>query len=517
MMQNEPAPAASFFHGGDFRALLRARTTLLRRIFLAIALPCVVAGALLPARFKARAVLTVLPAPEFTVRQDAGSRNFSAAMLALDQIMKSETAILESDALHAATLRAMGLAAIYPDIAQETAPGIAMRTLGGLWQFLSSPWLGNAKLDPGDRALVKFSRHVNVVPAKDSNVIEVSFTHADARIAAVALNAMLAEYARDRSSLYHDPQLAVVRAQLAQLANAADAAQRAESAFKARMGISNLQAQRDLALRRQDELRASEAAAEAEAAAQSARLATLQKTQTTTPSPATLYQERDATQVQALDGAILDLRGKLATAREHYRDTSRHVRDLQTELRARESERGTALHDPTIAAHRAGRTLAQDNLDMALASAAADLASAHARAAQLKLALTAVAAELRGLDGLEVQLAGLERARVAAADAYASTAHVLAEQGLTEAEDALRLANVRLVQPATPPLSPMPWKILLALGGVFAGAAAGIGVVLVEYARRPLLFTADGVAQLCGLPVLGIFELGETQAAQPPG
>jgi uncharacterized protein involved in exopolysaccharide biosynthesis len=75
-----------------------------------------VAAALLRPSYRATATLAVLPAPEYTVRGAAGSHDSSTVSLALDQIMKAETAILDSDDLHAATLRKLGPAAVYPAI-----------------------------------------------------------------------------------------------------------------------------------------------------------------------------------------------------------------------------------------------------------------------------------------------------------------------------------------------------------------------------------------------------------------
>ena len=62
-------------------------------IFGAILSLSLVLAALMPARYRASATLAVLPAPEFTVRPDAGSREQAANPLAMDQIMKAETEI----------------------------------------------------------------------------------------------------------------------------------------------------------------------------------------------------------------------------------------------------------------------------------------------------------------------------------------------------------------------------------------------------------------------------------------
>ena len=109
------------------------------------------AAALISPAYRAAAVLAVLPSPEFTVRQAAGSHDSSASALALDQIMKAETEILGSDDLHAATLRRMGPATLYPDVFAAARPGAMHRLLHGIAEILLSPW----RTPPADAAAAR--------------------------------------------------------------------------------------------------------------------------------------------------------------------------------------------------------------------------------------------------------------------------------------------------------------------------------------------------------------------------
>ena len=219
-------------------------------------------AAVLPAHYRATASLAVMPSPEFTVREDAGSHALNNAALALDQIMKAETEILGSDDLHEATFAQFGTGSqpvlpgalvVYPDLSPDAHANPVLHAAKALVAFLASPWRGASNHGPAatlETALTRFANDLRVLPAKDSNVIDVSFTLKDASLSARVLNAMLDRYAALRRRIYNDPQLAVAQRE----ADAAFARVRQAdtdmTAFKAREGFSDFAAERDLKLRR---------------------------------------------------------------------------------------------------------------------------------------------------------------------------------------------------------------------------------------------------------------------------
>ena len=97
-------------------------------------------AAMLPPSYRAAATLAVLPSPEFTVRAAAGSHELNASALAMDQIMKAETEILGSDALHQATIARVGPAMLYPDVFAPAPRNLVRRVVHALAATLLSPW-----------------------------------------------------------------------------------------------------------------------------------------------------------------------------------------------------------------------------------------------------------------------------------------------------------------------------------------------------------------------------------------
>jgi uncharacterized protein involved in exopolysaccharide biosynthesis len=493
----------------EFIAHLRARRRGGAKIFAMSVAAGLLIAALVPARFRATATLAVLPAPEFTVREEAGSRTFNSSALALDQIMKAETEILESEDLHADTLADLGIGAVYPSLDPAVPRSLPVRLMSSIVGLLLSPWRvrpGNPVAALQDRALSRFADDLLVLPAKESDIITVSFGNRSGEVAARAINDLLARYAQRRGHLYDDPQVMVVRRETDALAVAVRDADAALASYKRVHAISDSFAERALLLHRQSDAAQALADAQAAGAEQHARLAVLDRQISEVSRPVPLYQEQDAdTRLTAIDASLVDLRANLGVARTHYLDSSRRVTDLQAQLQVREAERAQMASQPNPSVVRAGRSLAVDPLLVDRAHAAAEQAAAAAHAAALLTELADVAGALARLEAAETSLAELARRKGVADANFAAASRVLAEQRLTEAEDALRMANVRVIQPARPPLRQTATRLLICLASVLLGAMAATLWFLVGYAARPTFLTGEGLAYATGLPVLGVF------------
>lgn len=497
---------------GEFLAYAWVNRRLATTTFAAVLLPLLLLSAILPAHYEATATLAVLPAPEFTVRQDAGSRAQNASALAMDQIMKAEAEILASDDLHDAAIGTLGLATLDSDLAE---PRHGLRPLHAL-RWLASPWLGAS--DDSDagrraRALERFGQQLTVHATKDGNVIELHFTHRDPTVAARALDALLAAYAQRRARIYDDPQARTVRGERDSIARDAVAADQRLAGFKATHRIANFEQERDLLIKRlsdTDQARADAASTEAENTARAAFLAAELRR---LPATVGLYREFDPDiRLQTLDDSLADLRGRLAAARVHYRETSRLVTDLRAQLAARTAERATLAADASPSVRRSGRSPAIDQLQLDLARATTERAAAAARRQALERSETGLTLRIATLNAAERGLGALQRDKDLRDEALRTASQVLAERSMVEAAETLRLANVRVIQPARVPQRPTDLKLLLALAGFVLGAGAAAGALVWRFAGRPAFFTAAGLAQASGLPVLAVFTQAEPTA-----
>ena len=474
-------------------------------------------GAVLIApRYRTTAVLAVLPSPEFTVRAAAGSHEVNASALALDQIMKAETEILGSDDLHAATLRRLGPEIVYPEVFASTSGGVFERAAHDMAHLLMSPWhtpASDAAAAQTETGLRRFRADLGVLPAKDSNVITVTFDSRDGTVAAKTVNALLALYAEQRTRLYDDPQLGIVRREAAEGARAVAASDQALVDFKRAHAISDYDQERDLLLHRRSQTEQAIADAQATATEYTARLASLGRALRAEPSTIGVFQENDAdNRLLAVNAGLQDVRAKLAAASDKYKDTSRVVTALRAEVASHEAE-ATRLSRPTSSVIRQGRNPSIDPLRLDRARATAELAASEARLASEQSQAGEISASLARLNAEEASLANLLRQKASADQNYRDASRILAERHLSEAEDASRLANVRVIQPAMVPQTPRALPLLVLAAGLILGLIAAAGWVLVRFVSRPVFLTGEGLASASGLPVLAVFTRGAEQVS----
>ncbi len=466
-------------------------------------------ASLLRPSYRATAILAVLPSPEFTVRAAAGSHDANASALALDQIMKTETEILNSDDLHAATLRKLGPQTIYPDIYNPQPPGMLRQAIHAVTSVMLSPWRvapRNEQAARDERGLRSFKGDLSVLPAKDANVITVTFDNRDGAQAAGTVNAMLALYALRRSRLYDDPQLELVKREADAGALAVTEADRALAEFKRNRAISDYDQERGLLLQRRSQAQQQVADASAAVNEYQARLVSLGRLLSTEPATIGVFEEKDPdTRLLAVNAGLQDARAKLAAAADKYKDTSRVVSTLRAQIASNQAEASRLSQNAAASVVRRGRNPSIDPLHLDHARAMAESAAASARLAADRDQLQEITSSLVRLDADEAGLAVLQRQKASAEQVYRDTGRILAERRLSEAEDARRLANVRVIQSASVPQAPRALPLLvIAAGLVLAVFAAGTWVLGV-FLLRPVFLTGEGLEVATGLPVLAVF------------
>jgi hypothetical protein len=162
---DDPAPLVEFLAYAYVRRR-RAAVILIGIMALAFAI-----AAVLPSYYRATSWLAILPSPEFTVRQDAGSHAVTSAVLALDQVMKAESEILQSDELHEQTMlgmaadsgrpASMAAASLYADLDPQNSPSIVEQIGHALIHYAVWVWRNDTATHadgPMDTALRRFSR-----------------------------------------------------------------------------------------------------------------------------------------------------------------------------------------------------------------------------------------------------------------------------------------------------------------------------------------------------------------------
>ena len=461
-----------------------------------------------PAHYKAIATLAVLPAPEFTVRPDAGSREQAATTLALDQVMKAETEILSSDDLHLAVLAEVGADKVYPGSTsreRSAASKFAHSTLDAIFSiWTAAPTdLAASKVE---QELRRFRSDLLILPAKDSNIVAVSFTSKHPRQAATVVNTLLALYAIKRKQLYDDPQLDAIRREKAALEMQAADADRRLTAFRRNLDIYDFSIQRASLLQRESNSEQALADVSSLIAELEARTASISQYIHKEPASIDLYREADPdTRLQIAKTASQDIETRYAEAAERYTTGSRLLVRLRAQVEARRSAVQAMEKDQGASVSRRGRNLDRDQLKLDQQRALADLAAAKSRSRSLDAQCRELTRSLHDFDQGESALHSLEREKRSADENVSGINKLLSERHLTEAEDALRFANVRVIQPARVPQAAQPLAIYIVASGILIGLmAAGVWVTCV-FVRREVFLSEQALADHFRIPVLATF------------
>lgn len=465
---------------------------------------------LVPPRYEAEASLVVLLGPEYTVRPEAGTDAVASGTLDSDQIMKAEIEILNSDDLHRAVIRAIGVARICPDCLMP--PGTlarvrdAVRTaIDGLRGILGLATGAERAITPLDRALIAFDDALSVEATKDANVVTISYRHKDPVLAAMAVNTLVARYQQLRQALYSDPQLPLVERQVGALSRQLAAAEARLAAFKQSHAIANYGMQRDLLLRRQQDLASGLQDSETLIDELQHRLAALRGELASVPVNVTAYSEKDPdSRTATLQASLQDLQGRAADLGTRFLPGSRVMQDLRAQIDGRVQALAALRADRSASVVRTGRNGNWDTLDLDRARARADLTAAQAQRTTLTAQLAAVGGAIADLTAEEAKLDALSRERDVADDNYRAMVRVLDNRRMIEEVDARRVPTVRMIEAARVPLRPRSLTLLIfAAGLLFSGIGAVVTVLLADLFRLRVIAPATLERRL-GIPVLAI-------------
>jgi uncharacterized protein involved in exopolysaccharide biosynthesis len=212
-----------------YLSLLWKHKFILAAVFLITTAAIFVGSGLLPARYEADASLLVRQGREFAYRPEVGSS--SSSMLALDEIVNSEVAILGSRELARQTVEEIGALTMYPDLAESDDPATIP-----------------------DAAVAIFRDHLTVRGVDESSIIRLRFEHSEPRIASEALNLLLSHFESKHLEIFRDPRSEFLEEQLTTFQGGLRTAENSLEAFRQEFGVFDLAEQKRLLLVRRSDL-----------------------------------------------------------------------------------------------------------------------------------------------------------------------------------------------------------------------------------------------------------------------
>ena len=324
-------------------------------------------------------------------------------------------------------------------------------------------------------------KKLEIMPSRESSVVEISFKGADPAFAAAVANAFADEYQEISVQLKTEPAKkasSYFNEQTKQLRDNLEAAQARLSKYQQEKGIVSLDNNRvDTELSRLSDLSAQLVAAQTQAMEASSR----ERMATGVGSP----DVANNALVQSLRVSLASGEAKLAEAASRYGRNHPAYQSAQAEVGKMRAELNAALGSVSKSVGANAQVYRQREAELR-----AELAAQKTRVLELNRTRDELGVMLKDLDSAQ-------RAFDAASNRFSQTRiEAQAEQ-----------SDISILNPAVPPTAPSGPRVLLnTLVSIVLGTILGVGLaLLLELVNRPVRSTGD-IKDMLGIPVLGTIE-----------
>lgn len=325
-------------------------------------------------------------------------------------------------------------------------------------------------------------KKLEIVPSRESSVVEISFKGADPAFAAAVANAFADEYEKITVQLKTQPAKkasSYFNEQTKQLRDNLEAAQARLSKYQQEKGIVSLDNNRvDVELQRLNDLSGQLVQAQTAAMEANSRQAAAGSA-LTSPDVAN-------------NALIQQMRANLATAEGKFADTSQRYGRNHPQYQSAKAELDKVRGELNAALGTVSR------------SVGANAQVLRAREAELREAVAQQKAKVLELNRARDELGVLLKDLDSAQRAFDAASQRFSQ---TRIEAQSEQSDISLLNPAVAPTEPSGPRVLLnTLVGILAGTVLGVGLaLLLELLNRPVRSPSD-VKDMLGIPVLGTIE-----------
>jgi uncharacterized protein involved in exopolysaccharide biosynthesis len=393
------------------------------------------------------------------------------------EILYSDADILRSPDLARRTIESVGLARIFPKIAND----------------------GHSANRQMDEALKAFAGDMVIDVGLQSDVINLSFLNEDPQVAHAVVQSMLDHFFSQEAVVYANPQLKFAQEKLA-------TAQKALSTFRQTNKISDMNAQINQLLQQRTDVESRLAtakgvvlAAQQKETAYKELLSAVPQLVTTTAAGETYRGVDDVT------GQIATLKAKRDQMAATYRPGSPIFAQIDASISSLEHAASRSRAD----AHNRNSTtpnLVYENIKTDLMRATAEAKGAQEPAQLLSAQLDHINQRLADLDGQRTQNDDLQRNVRIQDDTYRTLAIRAEEARVAANRNAEKISAAAVIAaPSLPDEPARPRRKLIALGTILAGLILASAAVLGAEAFDDRLRSPHDVAQILRLPILATF------------
>jgi uncharacterized protein involved in exopolysaccharide biosynthesis len=475
-------------HGFDPKTTLREVGAALHRdrklILLAFAVPMLlfILVSLVPKPlFESKTSLLVRLGREYVYNAENGEGGAQPMTFDRDQMLHAESEILSSRDVIDRALQEVGIANVYPSIANDVKASPAKQMA---------------------LAAERVDEHLKAELLKDSNVLEVTFGHPDPNIAARLVNSIVSAYLDRRRAIFLSPRSAFLEEQvdkyqrhLAEVENALTSFQHAHEVVSFDQQLSLLLDQRNAL-----ELKLDDAAQDT--GANTTRVQALNRSIKEVPASILLSHETQPSgSVDAAKQKLLDLQLKERELTNKYFDDSPLVVDMRKQIGDAQQfirEQHAQPHEIV----RDGRNPVRDTLESDVVRARADADASAARRAVLQDQLSSVAQRVAELSSVQQRIVDMKREQKLVEDGYGTYVRKLQDARVMDERDQKAQTNVSVIQRGLPPITSKSYGLLIIGVGFLLSLCFALLVVFARALMRDTFLLPEGVERALGLPVL---------------
>jgi uncharacterized protein involved in exopolysaccharide biosynthesis len=354
-------------------------------------------------------------------------------------------------------------------------------------------------------AVRKLAHDLKIEPLRKTNIIQLSYTNADPKIAASVLNTM--------AELYIDKHLQVYRApgQYKFFAQLAEDYRKQLIDAEAKLSTSGNIApnlMRDQVVQKYNEFNGDLAHIKASIKETQRRINVLEEQQKSTPARVLTQVRRSDNQqlMQQLKSTLLTLELKRAELLTKFEPTYRPVQEVDQQIAetraAIQKEEAAPAQDQTT-----DENSTRVWINSELAKARTELGGLQARGAAMEGIAQGYGTRAQEFEKETIAEIDLQRTAKTAEENYLLYAHKAEEAHISEALDLKRILNVAVAEPATAPVLPYHSRFRYLLVGCVLALVGSFGLVFAAEVLDSSYRTPDEVTSSLQLPVFAALPL----------
>ena len=445
----------------------------------------------LPKVYRAQSDILVKTGREYLAQTD-GESAMNAPSSTKQEEINSEIALLGSRAVAEATIKAIGVGVLYPEM-------------------LENPPATGSVLDA---AVVRFGQDLAVAPVKLSNMIALSFDAADPALAKRVLDTAISLYIAKHTQVFAGRRTEGYGDSIAQVLEEIRGLEQRRSSIKLNHGIYDIVVQRQAIIGQRADAQNKLLDAQNRQSRLSAKVVYLEASRTQIPATVTSVSTDQNDEGLHARSAMIDLRQQEAALASRYGSANPDLTRVRSQLAGlQRSVDTTSLQRNKITT---APSPVRQQVEEEILMGRAELSTASVEIDRLKQVVIEREAELQRIERADLDL----RSTVLRIDVL--TDNLRAMQGRYErarAQEQTELAHQVSVVQVAPALASekavKPRKLLFGLVGALGAILAGGAIAVLCIIGTKTAVTEDAAERLLGLPVLAVLPLQKRRRNYP--